>query len=310
MSIYTDLSKPDCISLLQQYALGDYIHHEGIVAGTTNSNYFLYTSSGEYVITIFEKLSAQSLVFYQKLLTHLAAQSFPCAPLLPNQQGQSIVIYHHKPLGIMPRLAGTHVTQITTSDCHAVGSLLAQLHEKTQTLTEKKPNPFSARWYHQTAHEMRDDVSTQQGILLEKALRIYDNIPWETLPRGIIHADLFPDNVLFVEQTLTGVVDFYFACTDPFAFDVAIGVNAWCMPAQVLDVAGYHAMLGAYQHARAFSLMEQTHWPALLVAAGLRFWLSRLHAKRITKAEPHIQIHDPLMYEKIVAFHLNHQNSL
>ncbi len=287
MSVYTPVSDPQFVTLLQQYPLGQFVRARGIEAGIENSNYFIVTSNGEYVFTVFEKIDAATLNTYLALLQRLAANDFPCPHPVANRQQQLAGMIHNKPFTIVTRLQGSNPDTIHPAHCRAIATALAQLHSINTQGLALPLNRRGKTWRQATAKKLLPLLDEQQAELLQQELAAHAAVDESTLPGGLIHADLFPDNALFAGEQLSGVIDFYDACEGSYLYDVAITVNAWCSnPDGSLDASRYQALLFAYQQIRPFTDNEHAVWPLMLRIAAMRFWLSRLADTLLRPPQP------------------------
>ena len=278
MSVYTRVSRVQLGTWLKGYALGELQDLHGIAAGIENTNYFVTTTQGEYVLTLFEKLQPEQLPFYLGLMTHLAQHGIPCPMPIPDLQGQVLGALCGKPATLVTRLHGHDIETPDTLQCASVGAMLARMHLAGMDYPNLMPNPRGLTWCKGAALEVTPYIPAVEAALLAEELRFQENYRFEALPRSAIHADLFRDNVLFDGRVITGVIDFYFACTEVALYDLAITVNDWCTnETGALDLERTVALLTAYRELRPISALEREAWSVLLRAAALRFWLSRLY---------------------------------
>ncbi len=305
MAVFTRVTEAELNAWLKNYALGELLEFQGIASGIENTNYFVTTRTGRFVLTLFEKLSARELPFYLNLMAHLAQHGVPCPSPVANQQGHFLSTLNDKPACIVSRLAGKSLTHPDATHCAAVGAMLATLHLAARSFTEHMPNARTANWREQTAQKVLAYLSASDANLLQQEIIFHTQHTLDVLPQGTVHADLFRDNVLFEGAQIGGVIDFYFACNDSLLYDLAITVNDWCMDAAgVLDAARTHALLQGYHAVRPVTAAEQAAWPVALRLAALRFWLSRLHDKFLPRAGELINAHDPTQFRKILQQHI------
>jgi homoserine kinase type II len=292
MSVYTELSGEEIAQLLQQYNLGEYQSHQGIKAGVENTNYFVTTNSHQLVLTLFETLPAQRLPFYLLLCEHLNHDG--CAVPKPYRQksGELVMTVKTKPAVFIERLSGRHV-DTTQPYLAEIGTALAKVHLSSRRFKLTQSHSHSLTWIQQNAAGLIDSLDNSDQSLLNQALNLLASLP--ELPSGIIHADLFHDNVLFDGPRLVGIIDWYFAGHDSYALDIAISLNDWC-----LDKAGHYnpgdgsAFIQAYQAIRPLSAAEQQSIPLLQVQSATRFWLSRVIAQRLHgESSDTITVKDP-----------------
>lgn len=280
MSVYTPVSKTELQAFLQQYPVGDLIRFRGIEAGVENSNFFVTTEGGDYVLTLFEAHTPDELHYFLALMKHWADNGIPAARPLPTADGPLLSHLNGKPAALVARLPGNHVEQATRQQCAQVGRMLAHMHVSGQQFRAYRAPDRGHAWRMQMAQKLLPQLTPEEAQLLQSELAFQQDIPFGQLPAGTIHADLFRDNVLFHQERLSGVLDMYYACTDSWLYDLAIVVNDWCSHADgALDAGRTQACLEAYRATRPWQPLEYAYWPAMLRAAALRFWLSRLHDK-------------------------------
>ncbi len=309
MSVYTRVSDSDFVSLLEHYALGDFIAAEGIKDGIENTNYFVHSSKGTFVFTLFESLDAEALALYIQLLQTLSENHFPCPMPCANPQGEVIGEYHDRPFIFATRLQGKPVRQVQSHHISAIATALAQLHSTCFPFSDMQQAQLRNRrgdaWRKEVAQKVVPALDHQQAKLLKTELQIYSQLDSTNLPHGIIHADLFKDNALFEKETLSGVIDFYDACYAPYIYDIAITLNAWCSHKDGSpDEQGQQTFLRAYQTIRPLTQPEVRALPIMLRMAATRFWLSRLEAIQTRRAGEITHIKDPAEYQAILAAHI------
>lgn len=301
MSVFTTVT-PDQLRLwLQDYAVGELSDLQGISAGIENTNYFVTTGSGRYVLTLFEKLTPQELPFYLNLMAHLAERGIPSAHPVANRSGSYLGTLNGKPAALVARLEGRDVTAPSVAQCSAVGAALARLHLAGQSYPATMTNPRGAAWWKSVRPEILPFIPEAEAELLDAEIRFQDAHHRDDLPRGAIHADLFRDNVLLSGDVVAGVIDFYFACTDALLYDIAIAVNDWCIGADgTLDEARTLAFTGAYASVRPYTAAERDAWPVMLRAGALRFWVSRLYDFHLPRAGEMTHAKDPGHFRRIL----------
>ncbi len=277
MSVFTPVTPEQLSPWLAGFGVGALRGLHGIAEGIENTNYRVETDSGRYVLTLFERLPAEALPFYLELMLHLAQSGFPCPRPLGNEQGRTLDRLQGKPAALVTFLPGAPVTAPSVEHCAAVGKIVADLHLAGTRFGRRLPNPRGPRWWREAADAALPTLSVEDAALLREELRFQSLYRFPDLPRGIVHADLFRDNVLWDQGKISGVIDFYFACTDVLLYDLAIVANDWCIAGDgSLDEARTCALLEGYHVNRPLSAIERGAWPVLLRAAALRFWLSRL----------------------------------
>jgi len=305
MAVFTSVSEADISAWLTNYSLGTLLELQGIPAGIENTNYFVTTSNGRFVLTLFEKLTADDLPFYLNLMSHLARHGIPCPAPVSDRHNRFLGELNGKPACIVSRLSGRSVTQPAVAHCTAVGAMLGQMHSAGLSFGDQMLNPRGAAWRAEASHQVLKFLPPQDAALLESEVELHENQPLSGIPRGIIHADLFCDNVLMDEGRVGGLIDFYFACTGNLLYDVAITVNDWCMGAEgKLDAERSRAMLSAYHAARPFTQKETEAWPMALRVAALRFWISRLYDLHLPRDGEMVHAHDPEHFKRILQNHI------
>lgn len=308
MSVFTKVTHPELLEFLQQYPVGDVVGFQGIGEGVENTNYFVDTEDGRWVLTLFERLNYDDLPFFLGLMEHLAAHGFPSAAPLHTHDGRSLMTLNGKPAALVRRLTGQSVLFPRLAQCRAAGEVLGQLHRIAASFKGTAENARGAAWRTQTAQELLPHLADDARALIESELRAQSSLRLDALPQGIIHADLFRDNVLFVDDRLTGVIDFYYACRDSLLYDLAITVNDWCFdPHGQLNLSRARAMIGAYSAERQPDAQESAAWRLVLRAAALRFYLSRLQDWVYPREGGLVHVKDPDAYRRILEFHREHE---
>jgi homoserine kinase type II len=297
LSVFTPVSESQLAAWLKGYSVGTPVALEPIAAGIENTNYFVTTSQGRYVLTLFERLPAARLPFYLELMAHLARHGIPCPAPIADLADRYLSDLNGKPATLVTRLAGASLQKPAAADCAELGSLLARMHLAGRSYGGYLENPRGPKWWRAAAGEVRPFLDQASVARLEAELRFQAQHRFPDLPRGAVHADLFRDNVLFDHRRISGVFDFYFAGIDCFAYDLAVCANDWCLADPDrdlrLDESKTLAMLGAYHAIRPLQAEERDAWPVMLRAAALRFWLSRLHDKLLPRPGVLVKVHDP-----------------
>jgi homoserine kinase type II len=305
MAVFTRVSEPELISWLDDYSLGELLELQGVASGIENTNYFVTTSNGRFVLTLFEKLAANELPFYLNLMSHLAHHDIPCPSPVANHHNQFLSELNGKPACIVSRLPGKSLVNPELFHCTAIGEMLGRLHNAARNFAGTMPNAHDAIWRARAAPQVTPFLSLQDAALLESEVAFHGTHTLAALPQGVIHADLFRDNVLFDGAHIGGLIDFYFACNDSLLYDVAITVNDWCMGADsTLDEARTQALLQAYHAVRPMQKEEHIAWPIALRAAALRFWLSRLYDMHLPRENELIHAHNPDQFKYILQRHI------
>ena len=304
MSVFTPVSHADAEALLSRYDIGTLVDLQGIAAGIENTNYFLDTAAGRFVLTLFEKLTAAELPFYLGLMGHLAARGVSCPAPVADRDGRVLTTVNGRPACIVTRLKGAWVEAPAAAHCAAVGGALARMHLAGADFAMQMDNPRGPRWWHEAAHLVDGFLDDAQRELLRSELHFQDEVRAADLPRGLVHADLFRDNVLFDGADVGGLIDFYFACTDAWLFDVAVTLNDWCLAADGrVDADRAGAFLEAYRAVRPFTDVEHGIWPVMLRAGALRFWLSRLCDFHLPRPGEMTHAKDPGHFERLLRVH-------
>ena len=301
MSVFTPVSTEALSGWLGRYAVGRLVELEGISAGVQNSNFFVTTTLGRYVLTLFEAIPRAELPFYLHLMAHLARHGLPVPAPIADRDNEYLGTLSDRPAALVRRLSGHSEMNPSASQCAHVGAMLAGLHLAGLSYGRRQDNPRGAAWRGATAARVRPFLATDEQALLDAELAFQAGTDYSGLPHGVIHADLFRDNVLWDEGRIGGVIDFYFAGHDALLFDVAVTVNDWCATGRgELDPIRTIALLDAYDAERPFAAAEQALWPAMLRAAALRFWLSRAEDFHLPKTGEMVLVKPPAEYRDIL----------
>jgi homoserine kinase type II len=311
MSVFTTVTLEELDGWLDQYDVGAPEALKGISAGIENTNYFVTTSEGRYVLTLFEKLKPRELPFYLNLMACLAERGIPSPKPVASRAGRLLGELNGKPAALVSFLPGRDLARPTTAHCAQIGAMLARIHLAGEDYGARMDNPRGPKWWTAVMPELLPFMAEGDVALLREEVRFQSLYRRSDLPRGAIHADLFRDNALFDGGRLSGVIDFYFACTDALLYDVAITVNDWCMSAGgTLDAARTTALLDAYRGVRAFTPIERGAWPVMLRAAALRFWASRLYDFHLPRPGELTHAKDPNHFRRILASHIENEHDL
>lgn len=310
MAVFTPVTDADARGLLQNYELGELLSLRGISAGIENTNYFLTTTTGEYVLTLFEVLTYEQLPFYIELMHHLAQKGVPVPSPQTLKNGERLTKLHDKPCAIVSRLAGSFVPEPNPTHCALAAQTLAKTHLAAQDYDIYQPNLRSLPWWEKTIPTILSFLTDEQKTLIHTVLAeqqdFFRSELHRSLPSGPAHCDLFRDNVLFAgteeQPIMGGFIDFYFAGCDAWIFDVAVSVNDWCIERDtgVFKPDLLRAWLKAYAEIRPFTEAEKQAWPLILQAAALRFWVSRLYDFFIPRPAQTLKPHDPTHFERVL----------
>jgi len=304
LSVYTQVTQAELSDWLGNYSVGALAAFEPISAGIENSNYFVTTSQGRYVLTLFERLRAEELSFYLDLMAHLARHGIPCPAPIADLSDQYLQQLNGKPATLVTRLPGSSIERPGAAECGELGMLLGRMHLAGRSYDGYLENPRGPKWWRLAAREVNPFLDSRKNAFLEKELEFQSQHRFPDLPRGPVHADLFRDNALFDGARISGIFDFYFAGVDCLLYDIAVCANDWCLadPARDrrLDEARTRSLLGAYHAVRPFSALERDAWPVMLRAAALRFWLSRLHDFHLPRLGMLVHAHDPEHFRQVL----------
>ena len=304
MAVFTPVSLDELQPWITQFNLGQVHGLQGISSGIENTNYFVDAETGHYVLTVFEKLTAAELPFYLGLMGHLAKAGLPCPLPSSTSEGALFASLKGKPASVVSRLAGKSEMQPGVVHCQAMGAMTAKLHLAAADYPATQNNPRGPSWWVRTAPQVMPFLPQDEQAMLKDELEVQFSHRLEPLPRGVVHADLFRDNVLFDGDQIGGVIDFYFAGADAWLFDLDVVVNDWCMEASgILDPQRLEALMAAYQTIRTLTDAERQAWPIVLRAAALRFWLSRLFDLHLPRPGELIHPHDPTRFRDILEHH-------
>ena len=306
MAVYTDVSSEDLETFLERYGIGAPLSFKGIAEGVENSNFFLRTEEGAFILTLYEKrVQAGDLPFFLGLMEHLSAHGIACPLPVRQRGGELFGKLNGRPAALLTFLDGVSLRHPDTEHCAAAGAALAALHEAGSGFALRRPNALGPAGWRDLASEVADGADhVEEG--LGGLIRATLELPWPNgLPFGIIHADLFPDNVLFMNGEVSGVIDFYFACNDAFAYDLAVLLNAWCFDADGgFDAAKSAKLFAAYRKHRALGAEEIAAMPALARGAAMRFLLTRLYDILHHDPSALVRPKDPRDFARRLRFHL------
>ncbi|MYG50924.1 MAG: homoserine kinase [Rhodospirillaceae bacterium] len=308
MAVYTQVADDDLAAFLGAYDIGAPVSYKGIAEGVENSNYFLQTERGSFILTLYEKrVDPADLPFFLGLMDHLAARDIACPTPIHARDGEALRTLAGRPAAIISFLQGVSPRRVDIRHCAPLGGALAGMHLAADGFAMARPNALSLAGWRPLfdrcgprAHEVQNGLAGEIELELEF---LEENWPAD-LPTGVIHADLFPDNVFFLGDRVSGLIDFYFACNDYFAYDLAICINAWCFEKDgSFNVTKARHMLNAYRAVRPFSAAELAAIPVLLRGGALRFLLTRLHDWLFHPEGALVTPHNPLEYHRKLRFH-------
>ena len=308
MAVYTDVAADELAEFLGTYDIGELLSYKGIAEGVENSNFLLHTSAGHFILTLYEKRVARGdLPFFLGLMTHLASRGISCPQPLKNNNGEALSVLAGRPAAIINFLEGVWPRRPNAAHCAGVGQALAKMHLAGADFPMSRANALSVSGWRplfETAASRADEVQHGLRDFIGAELDHLEGNVWPSnLPQGVIHADLFPDNVFFLGEQVSGIIDFTFACTDMFAYDVAICLNAWCFESDCsFNVTKARAFLGAYGRERQLSQAEQHVLPLLARGAALRFLLTRLVDFLNVPEGALVRPKDPLEYARKLRF--------
>lgn len=308
MAVYTEVGDDDLEAFVTEYEIGPVLSCKGIAEGVENTNYLIQTGAGSFILTLYEKRVAEpDLPFFLGLMEHLAAKGIPCPTPVHGRDGRALRKLCGRPAAIVTFLEGMWPRRIRPHHCSAVGEALARLHVAGQDFAMERRNALSVEGWRpllDASAGRADEVLAGLGVLLSDELDALEaNWPAD-LPTGICHADLFPDNVFFIGETLSGLIDFYFACTEYYAYDLAICMNAWCFERdRSFNITKARSMLSAYRGVRQFSDAELAAMPVLARGSAMRFLLTRLYDWLHHPDGAFVKPKDPLEYLTILQFH-------
>jgi len=301
MSVFTKVSHAELVDFLKLYPLGELIGYQGIGEGVENTNYFVDTTDGRWVLTLFERLNPDDLPFFLGLMSHLASRGIPCPMPVVANDGRALQHLNGKPAAIVQRLNGNNELFPNVQQCRAVGEHLAEMHLAGSSFTLRADNTRGRAWRQATGAAVMPRVAPEVAEEIRLELAAHDTVDLAALPQGVVHADLFRDNVLLIEDRISGFIDFYYACNDALLYDLAVTVNDWCTePDGHPNKARFTAMTEAYRAIRDLTPAEEAAWPMVLRIAATRFWLSRLYDWVFPREGDLVHVKDPEQYHRIL----------
>ena len=314
MAVYTEVSFEDLEGLLADYDIGAPLSFKGIAEGVENSNFHLQTDRGAFILTLYEKrVRAGDLPFFLGLMDHLAARGIACPQPLPSRNGAYSTLLNGRPTAILTFLNGLSLRRPDAAHCAEAGRMLARLHEAGQGFAIRRPNALGLAGWRELAEATAAGADTVQeglGALIASSLRDLASAWPDNLPGGVIHADLFPDNVLFMDGLVSGVIDFYFACDDAFAYDLCVMLNAWCFESDgSYNITKGKSLIAAYRSGRELTAAEVEALPLLMRGVALRFLLTRLYDWLNHAPGALVRPKDPREFSRRLRFNLQVRNA-
>jgi homoserine kinase type II len=313
MAVYTKLEHLEVKLFLEQYNISNFKDYKGIREGVENTNYLIKSSEQDYILTIYEKrVDEKDLPFFIKLLSDLSDNNFPCPKPIANKNNEKINKIKNKNAALVTFLNGKSKNKITSEDCFEVGKIAAQLHKITKKFNINRKNNLSIEnWQNIFEKTIKQKIDLDESII--KKTRNYLNFlkdKWpKNLPQGTIHADLFPDNIFFIDNKVSGIIDFYFACNDFFAYEIAICINSICFDNNsTFNMAKAKNLINGYSSIRTLTEDEKKYLPILSMGAAMRFFLTRLYDFYHTDNKADVKIKDPFEYFKKIEFHSTIKN--
>lgn len=305
MSVYTEVSRDDLVTFLNDYTVGKLVSYEGISDGIENTNYFVTTEQGQFVLTLFEQHDFGELAYFLDVMTFFYQQGIPSAHPAADNQGNYLKVLCGKPAALVMRLSGRGVNTIASiKQCQAIGDVLGKMHTVGQQFEVHRTSERGPDWRQLMAETLLPHLDGYSAKLLRGELSFQQSYANLDLPTGVTHSDLFRDNALFDGDKLKGIIDFYYACDEYLLYDLAVAVNDWCVGEDgLIDTQRYAALIGAYSQQRELTEPEVGNFNLVLRAAALRFWLSRLQDKLFPREGELTQIKDPDYFFKILKQH-------
>lgn len=308
MAVYTEVSDEELASFITSYDLGDLLSFKGIAEGVENTNYIVHTSKGPFILTLYEKrVEVADLPFYLGLMEHLAAHGVSCPTPVRNAAGENLSTLSGRPAALVTFLEGVWPRRPTADHCAAVGRAMATMHLGGEGFTMRRANALGLDGWRPLYDRFKaraPEISADLSGLVETELAFLEANWPRDLPEGIIHADLFPDNVFFIGDELSGLIDFYFACNDAFAYDVAVSLNAWCFEKDLsFNITKGRAFLRGYEEVRKLTPAERAAMPILARGSAMRFLLTRAYDWLNTPKDALVTPKNPADYIRRLRFH-------
>ncbi len=301
MSVFTSVSEEEMRLFLEDYNIGELVELKGIAQGITNTNYFVTTTENRYVLTVFEVLKSDELPFYLYLMKHLSERGVVAPEPVARQDGALQGLLSGKPACLISCLPGRDIQETNTEQCYSIGCTLAKMHLAGADFSMKMDNPRFNHWWRQQAERLYPLMLGEDAILLSNTIAFLNKNLDTHLPRGVIHADLFKDNVLVTNGRVTGLIDFYYACNGSFVYDLAITINDWTAEKSgQLNQEKLDALIAGYNSVRPLSAEEKEYLPIAQQAACIRFWVSRLVDCYFPAQGEMTYIKDPNIFREIL----------
>ncbi|OUR65508.1 homoserine kinase [Methylophaga sp. 42_25_T18] len=305
MSVYTEVGRDQLVAFLGDYAVGELLSYEGISDGIENTNYFVTTDQGQFVLTLFEQHEFGELAYFLDVMTFFYQHDIPSAHPAADKNGDYLKTLCGKPAALVLRLSGRGINSVTTlAQCTAIGDVLGKMHNVGKEFQSRRPTQRGPEWRREIADVVLPLLGVESATILKNELACQAGYQDLDLPTGVTHSDLFRDNALFDGDELKGIIDFYYACDEYLLYDLAVMVNDWCVDESgLIEQSRYQALMTAYIKQRALTESEHADWNLVLRAAALRFWLSRLQDKLFPREGELTQIKDPAAFLKILLQH-------
>jgi homoserine kinase type II len=312
MSVYTEVGRDDLIAFLGEYAVGELVSYEGISDGIENTNYFVTTTQGEFVLTLFEQHDFGELAYFLDVMTFFYEHGIPSAHPAADKNGHYLKKLCGKPAALVVRLLGRGVNEVASLEqCAAIGNILGEMHLAGAEFKSRRPTERGHQWRKQTAETLLAHVDAERADIIKNELAFQSGYASLDLPWGVTHSDLFRDNALFDGDELRGIIDFYYASDEYLLYDLAVAVNDWCVGENGLpDQQRYQALMQSYLAKRALTEAELANWNMVLRAGALRFWLSRLQDQIFPREGELTQIKNPDAFFNILKHHRDHPLTL
>jgi homoserine kinase type II len=305
MSVYTEVERSELEALISDYAGGGLVSYEGISDGIENTNYFVTTEQGQFVLTLFEQHDFNEMDYFLEVMTFFYQHGIPSAHPEADKKGHYLKTLSGKPAALVGRLGGEGVSGIASAvQCQAIGEVLGKMHVAGQQFKGRRLTERGADWRQKSAERVLPKLDAESNKAMTAELAFQAQYSELNLPSGLTHSDLFRDNALFEGDELKGIIDFYYACDEYLLYDLAVTVNDWCIDESgLLETSRYQALMTAYTQERELTTAEKTHWNTVLRTAAMRFWLSRLQDKHFPREGELTQVKNPDAFFKILRQH-------